>query len=131
MTAQSSIFTAMDTRMATFTPSTPTAYPNVSFTPGVVSWLQVGHLPGKPSRRSIGVNGMNSYPGVYQVMVNCPSGSGPGAANTLADAVANYFPIGSVYGGVRVVSVGCSPAIPSPGWYSIPVSIFYELITSA
>ncbi len=131
MSAQATIFAALDTRMAAFTPATPIAWPNVSFTPGTASRLQVYHLPARASRRSIGLNGQNAYPGVYQVTVSTPDGGGGGAAYELADLVANWFPIGSVYGGVRIVSVSCSPALSSPGWFSVPVSITYELITSA
>ena len=131
MSTNRSIFTALDTRMAAFVPVTPTAWPNATFTPPAVPWLKVSHLPARPVRRSLGVDGQNAYPGIYQVMVNVPAGAGPGDGESMSDLVANHFPLGAVYGGVRIVAVGCSPAISGPDWYSIPVSITYELVTSA
>lgn len=131
MSTDRSIFAALDTRLAAFNPAMPTAFPNVSFTPSNVEWLKVDYLPARPVRRSIGVDGQNAYPGIYQVMVNWPANTGPGLCQSRADAIANHFPLGAVYGGVRIVAVSCGPALSAADWYSIPVSITYELVTSA
>lgn len=132
MSTNRTIFAALDTRLAAFLPAMPTAWPNNVFTPEPgTAWLKVAHLPAAPVRRSIGVDGQNAYPGIYQVMVNFPAGGGPGAAQTRADAIANHFPLGAVYGGARIVAVNCGPAMPSADWFAIPVSVTYELVTSA
>lgn len=132
MSTNRTIFAALDTRLAAFAPAMPTQWPNEAYepTPGT-AWLKVSHIPGAPVRRSIGVDGQNAYPGIFQVMVNYPPGFGPGAAQTRADAIANHFPLGAVYGGARIVAASCGPAPSSAEWYAIPVSITYELVTSA
>jgi hypothetical protein len=131
MSIDRSTFASLDTRMAAFTPVTPTAWPNDGFTPGSVAWLRVSHLPASPVRRSIGTSGQNAYPGIYQVMVNAPAGPGPGAAETLADAVANWFPLGSVYGAVRIAAVSTQFVSSDAAWYQIAVSITYETISAS
>lgn len=132
MSTDRAIFAALDTRLAAFVPAMPTAWPNVNFNPTKgTAWLKVDHLPAQPVRRSIGVNGQNAYPGVFQVMVNWPPGVGAGDAQTRADAIANHFPLGAVYGGVRVAAVRCGPPLSDAEWFSIPVSITYELVTTS
>lgn len=131
MSTDRSIFAALDTRLAAFTPTMPTDHPNEGYTPGTSEWLKVDYLPAGQVRRSIGADGQNVYPGIYQVKVNWPAGQGPGLCQTRADAIANWFPRGAVYGGVRIVSVSCGPASSDASWYSIPVSINYELVTTA
>ena len=132
MSAHRTAFAALDARMAAYAPAISTAWPNRDYTPTLgTDWLRVVHLPAPTVRRSIGADGQNIYTGIYQVTVHAPSGAGPGHAETLADAVANHFPLGAVYGGVRIASVSCAPASQDAGWYRIPVSITYELVTSA
>lgn len=131
MSTHRTIFATLDTRLAMYNPALPTAYPNVNFTPGTTPWLRVGHLPAPVVRRSIGLDGQNVYTGIYQVTAFCPAGSGPGACESLADSIANHFPIGSVYSGVRIAAVSCAPALSDVDWYSIPVSITYESVTTS
>ena len=132
MSAHRTAFAALDTRMAAFTPATPTAWPNREYSPVAgTDWLQVAHLPAPTVRRSIGADGQNAYTGIYQITVNTAPGAGPGHAESLADTVANHFPLGAVFGGVRIAAVSCAPALQDSGWYRIPVSVTYELVTSA
>lgn len=122
-------FAALDTRLAAFTPAMPIAWPNRVFQPETgTPYLKVDHLPAPRVRRSIGMDGRDVYPGVYQVMVCYPAGNDAGAAELRADLVAAHFPIGAAYSGVRIAAVSTAPAIQEPGWFSIPVSITYELI---
>lgn len=130
MSIDRSTFASLDARIAAYLPATPTAWPNVPFTPGAVAWLKVDHMPAPPVRRSIGTSGLNAYPGIYQVLVSVPAGSGPGAAETLADSIANWFPLGSVFGAVRIATVSVHPALSDAAWYSIPVSVTYETVSS-
>lgn len=135
MSVQQPIFATLDGRLAAFTPVMPTAWPNVAFTPGTTAYLKVDHLPAPSVRRSIGADGQNVYTGIYQVVVNYPPNQGPGLAESRADAVANWFPIGSTYTAngvtVRIAAVSCAPAKSEPDWYRVPVSITYEAVTSA
>lgn len=135
MSIQRPVFALLDAQLGTYTPAPPIAWPNVPYTPGTAAWLRVSHLPAPSVRRSIGVDGQNVYTGIYQVTVNAPAGKGPGAAETLADAIANWFPIGSTYTAngvtVRIAAVSCAPALSEPDWYRVPVSITYETVSTS
>ena len=135
MSIQRPIFAALDARLNVYTPAPPIAWPNVGFTPGTVAYLKVSHLPAPSVRRSIGADGQNVYTGIYQVIVNAPAGQGPGAAETMADAIANWFPIGSTYTSsgvtVRIAAVSCLPPTSEPDWYRVPVSITYEAVSTS
>ena len=137
MSIQRSIGAALETRLLAFLPAMPVALPNVSYTPVIgTPYLKADRLPAGSVRRSIGVDGLNVYTGIYQVMVCFPSGPTPGNwggagwCESKADAIANHFPIGAVYASVRIAAVSCAPALSDAAWYSIPVSIAYELVSS-
>lgn len=132
MSAHRSVFAPLDTRMAAYTPALPIAWPNRVYTPTTgVSYLKVDHLPSPTVRRSIGSDGQNVYTGIFQVVGNTPADKGPGEAEILADSIANFFPLGAVYSGVRIAAVSVAPAVTDAPWYRTPVSITYEFVTTA
>ena len=125
---------ALEQRLAAYTPALPIAYPNETYTPNVgVAYLKPSRMPAKTIRNTIGVNGLNEYSGIYQIDVAFPSKGGQGTCESYADGLTAWFPPGLTLtvGTTTVVVTGISQltARTEPDWYTIPLSISYRSIS--
>jgi hypothetical protein len=134
MTVIYDIQAALDTKLATLSPSTPTAWENKTYTPtkGTL-WIRPTNLPGDTEQAGLGDSGEDMTIGVYQVDVFAPAGKGRKVAQQKADAIANLFKRGTdlTYNSrtVRINSVSSGAARNDDGWYHLPVIISYYSFT--
>lgn len=86
---------ALENRLATLSPNLSTAYENVSFTPVAgIAYQRANLLPNTPDNS---IQGAATYfeRGIFQVTACYPTGTGPAAADTQAQAVRNHFKRGT------------------------------------
>jgi hypothetical protein len=132
----STIQSALEKRLQTLSGLPPTEYPNVDFEPpadGSV-WCRSTVMPGTPSIASMGVGGLNYYPGIYQVDVFSPKGKGAGDAETLAESIKALFTRGTTLteDGETILCRLSWLAQPIPEetvWHQ-PVRVMYETYSS-
>lgn len=129
----------IETRLAnwasTRSPALPVAWEGHSFTPPAGIYLQAFMLPANTGSDDL-QGAHRVYRGVYQVSINCPSGSGSGAAGGIADEIAALFPMNLR---LSIVSPAFSVTINSPcsagpgqvgdGRYVVPISFLYRADT--
>lgn len=121
-------------RLASISPSLPTAYDNAVMKESVgTSYQEVNLIPAGVEDPVFGVPGGSSLRrdiGLMQVTLCYPEGAGSGAAEARAEAVRSQFPRGLVLtdGSIRL-RIEKSPVIhqgrPDRGFYRTPVSVFY------
>jgi hypothetical protein len=107
------------------------AWENISFTPDPEApYLKPALLPGEPSQAEIGTNGQNRHPGVYQISVFAPSGTGCATLNALRDALCDHFKRGTqlTYGDITVTVQKAypGPTMQEPGWQQVPITILFR-----
>ena len=127
----STVRRALEKRLATLLPATPSAYENATFTPQAgVAYQRINLLPNTPDNS---IQGAATYfeRGLFQVVACFPSGTGPNAADTQAQAVRNHFKRSSslVESGLTV-NITDTPR-QSPGYidgdrWCVPVSIPWQ-----
>ena len=80
----------LDQHLASMADLPDVAWPNVEFTPDTTKvHLQVSYLPADGALYNMDY--AQETPGVYQVSVAAPIGSGPGTAQDMADGVRSHF----------------------------------------
>jgi len=85
------IETALGQRLAEMTDCPPIAWPNKSFTPSGVPYIEFRHAP--VDRRDEVIGGGFPYQiGLVLMTVVVPSGAFTGTANSIAQDIANRFP---------------------------------------
>ncbi|RLE28261.1 MAG: hypothetical protein DRJ65_00090 [Acidobacteria bacterium] len=90
-------------------------------------WLQTKFMPAGSEGRSLGGNPITRAQGIYHINVFVPSGSGPKAADHLADSIMRHFKSGirpshqSTTVTLRTPSRGSG--ITETDWYQIPVMV--------
>ena len=131
MGVQRDISSALEQRLAAYTPALPVAYPNEIYSPAIGnSYLKAARMPAKTVRNTIGANGLNEYAGIWQMDVAFPSKGGQGLAETYADGLTTWFYPGLTLtqGTTTVVITAISqmPARTEPDWYTIPIVASYR-----
>lgn len=106
------------------------AFPNEAFTPTAgTPWARVHHLWARTAPGTVGVEGYTRRPGVFQVSLHFPFGTGEKAAVTAAQAVVDGFKPGtSLPRGdttVRVQSASLAPGLRDAEWWVVPVSVWW------
>ncbi|WP_024559326.1 phage tail terminator-like protein [Franconibacter pulveris 1160] len=132
------ITTALEAILGTWAESegVPVAWDNIQFEPPTDALYLISHdMPARPY--SIDLAGeCRVYPGVYQVSVVAPAGSGKTQARALALRVAALFPENEEIPGDGFSAWVTSPPAIYPGVpdgvsFTIPVSINYRADISA
>ncbi|WP_353614089.1 phage tail terminator-like protein [Mangrovibacter phragmitis] len=109
----------------------PVAYDNIGFDPPNDALYLISHdMPATPFSIDLAGDAV-VYPGVYQVTVVAPAGTGKSAARRIAEQVCGLFPKnGEIAGDGFTAWVTSPPAIfpgiPDGVSFSIPVSINYR-----
>lgn len=124
---------ALDERLATLTPSWPTAQENALYTPTLgTSYQRVALLPAQTENVEVAGGGVviAREQGIYQVSLYCRADAGAGVAATRADALRAHFQRGTVLSaaGVSVLIVrtpSVAPSMYDGDWYVVPVSVPY------
>ncbi len=112
----------LDQHLASMPDLPDVAWANVEFTPDTTKvHLQVSYLPADGDLYSMDY--AQETPGIYQVSVAAPVGSGPGTAQDTADDVRAHFAGQGKIGDVFIEAVNYGPAQLDDVWYVIPVSI--------
>ena len=112
-------------------PALATAWENDAFTPVTgAPYQRVNLLAADPDNTTQGA-AMFIEQGVFQVVLNYPTGAGSAAAEARAEALRARFKRGTTLSqsGISVHIIrtpAIAPAIQEPGWYSIPVSIRWQ-----
>ena len=114
-------------------PALPIAWENVPFTPPAGAYLRAFLLPANTSSPDLAGAG-RTYRGVYQVSVVAPLNAGPGAADGIADELADLFPLNT-----RLAVTGLTLQVITPVTaaqsaqdatnYTVPVSFQYRADT--
>jgi hypothetical protein len=131
---ETKIRAAFVTRLQTF-PSLPSvAWENISFTPGVVTYLKPSLLPGEPFQAELGEAGQNRHSGIYQISIYAPAGNGVSAINTLRDNLVDFFKRGTLmtYSDitVQIQKAYSGPILQDTDWIHIPITIRYRLLAA-
>jgi hypothetical protein len=119
--------TALESALATVTPSLPTAQENVEFSPTPGSaYQQVTLLRAQPANIEIGPGYFDQ--GIFQVNLFFPKNAGPDPAEAQAEKIRAKFPFGGSLssGGVTVNITGTpevAPARPDGDYFMLPVKV--------
>ncbi|MAH32273.1 MAG: hypothetical protein CMG78_09585 [Marinobacter sp.] len=105
------------------------AWPNRAFKPDSTAYLEFRHSPGDRVDPVL-AGGDPRQTGIFLITVVAPPGKFSGAANTLAQAVADRFPKGlrlTAGSGKVVINAPSSLATPfqGGGYWRQPVRVFY------
>ena len=129
---------AIEARLAAWAaarvPALPVAWENVPFTPTTgATYLQAFLLPATTTGIDLAGAG-RTYRGVYQINVVAPLNAGPGAAEGIADELADLFPLN-----LRVAVTGLTLQVVTPVTaaqgaqdttdFTVPVSFQYRADT--
>lgn len=111
---------------------TPVAFPNINYS-GDAEYFRVDIMPAL--KRGIGVayDSSNRQRGLCQVSCYVREGAGEIKAVTLANQIIAAFPKGTKLTDTITVQIDdpayASPGIATDGWYMIPVTIPYYIIS--
>lgn len=115
-----------------FDSTTPRGYPNAPMTPENAPdslWLNLHNLRGKTNPATLGDEGEDNNPGVFQIDLNYPKGKGTKELVDKADAIATAFPAGRVLTyntqKVTITSTSLDPGRYVGGYYRTSLSITY------
>lgn len=139
MTVMQNIRAALEQQIANVSgiPSTSNrAWENVRFTPTTNSaWVRMALVPTTSRPAVRGPNPQIRHDGVFLVTAHLPEGSGPAAADALADAIRAAFTVdtGLTSGGVtvRFNYAERGVAVLDAPWYIVTVSISWYTFTSS
>jgi hypothetical protein len=121
---------ALETALATVSPSLVTEYENTNFVPPASGAYQRTHLmPSDPVNNTFG-DDQKREQGIFQVLLYYPTGTGPGAATAQAELIKTKFKRGSTFtsAGVTVTisnTPTIAPALFSDDRYVVPIRIRY------
>lgn len=122
---------ALESQLATLAGSVPIAWENKQFAPKLgTAYLRTNLLPATTQNPSFG-GVHNRETGIFQVTPTFPVGAGSAACAAWAETIRNGFARGSTFtsSGVTVKMLrhpSVAPAIQTPDWFAIPVSISYQ-----
>lgn len=119
---------ALESHISNITDVPSVAYENVSFSPTTgQSYIEVQYIPTTRRPTVRGLNPQQRYEGVLRLLCYAPEGSGPAAAETIAENVIEAFEATTkLTHNTTTVSLDYAERergfLDSP-WYFIPVSI--------
>ena len=124
---------ALEKKLASLTPTLPTAGENGTYQPVTgQAYQSIALIPANTVTRDLRGE-VNDKTGIFQITVCYPSAQGPVAARARADLIVAHFAPRSrlTEGDVKVEitndpSIG--PALTPTGWYCLPVRVFYRSI---
>lgn len=110
----------------------PVYWPNISSSVPTGNHYRVDILPA--ATQSIGINNLDRNTGIIQITVYTQDGIGSIIPSRMVDsalsAVPRFTSIPSDSGEIRFDASGSvAPAVTANGWYSVPISFEYSLIT--
>ena len=119
----------LDQHLSTMPGLPDVAWPNVDFTPDTTKpYFRVSYLPADGNIYNMQY--AQETPGVYQVSVAVPVGTGPGVAQNLAGDLYSHFAGQGKIGDVFIESINYGPAQLEDVWYIIPVSINWRYFSN-
>lgn len=123
----------LNTWAAAQTPAIPVAWQNVPFTPPTGRFLRAWIMPAETGSETLD-GAHRRYTGVFQVSVYVAQGTGPGAAETIAEAIAALYPMNDVLDTTAIAVQITAPmsiaqGFNSDGRYVVPVSCRYRADT--
>jgi hypothetical protein len=127
MSALPAVRAALETQLATVSPSIDTAYENVPYVPVTgTPYQQVTLLPATPANLEMGP--AYTEQGIFQVNLFYPKDAGPGDAQARAELIRTKFPFAAslVNGGVTVNIINTTeigPARPEDDRFMVPVKV--------
>ena len=125
---QKEIRAALETHLSSVTGLPQVAYENVPFNPTTgVSYIQVFYIPTSRRPAVRGTSPQQRYEGIFAINCYAPEGSGPAAAETIAENVMTAFEATtSITLNNITVSIDYSEVeqglLDSP-WFMVPVNI--------
>lgn len=131
MTAYSDIRAALEQRVITvtgFPNAANRAWENVRFEPtDGTTWARMTLAPSSSRPAVRGASPQILYEGLFLCDIFAPEGTGPNAAETLADAVRDAFTVDDVLTqgstNVRFRWSERNQGIPDSPWYQVPVTV--------
>ena len=126
------IHAALAARLASITPSLPTAWPNTLFNPDGDPYQEAFIIPARSGARDLKTGAI--YSGIYQVNICYPADTGVDDAEARAKLVCDYFspssaPIDYGTGVLRIVRAPYWTDVEMrPGFYCLAVTIEFEAI---
>ena len=114
-------------------PEIPIAWQNVPFTPPTTRFLRAWILPAETGSETLD-GAHRRYVGVFEVDVSVPQGSGPAAAEALAESIASLYPAYDILDTTAIAVQIVSPmsivqGFNSDGRYVVPVWCRYRADT--
>lgn len=119
---------ALDSRLASYTPTLAIAWENAGYTPTAgTPWVQVQLYPKRPTPLGFGTGAPVRWTGTYRVTLMFPIDEGPGPAIDLAESLLAHFPRG-----MALTSDGVDVILEQPGlgagmvrnaWYQLPLIV--------
>ena len=92
-------------------------------------WLQTHNLRSQSFPVTLGDQGEDHHPGIFQIDLNVLSGTGTGIVLEKADAIASFFTAGKIFvyntQKVRVLSTSLGPGRYVGGYYRVSLDINY------
>nr|CAK6596645.1 tail terminator [Klebsiella phage vB_Kpn_K21lambda1] len=106
----------------------PTAYENQAFSkPDDAPWAALWYVPADTQPVTAGSRGQDEVVGFLQIDLNYPLNKGTGDTRTMADKIADHFPVGHplVYNGfvVKPTYVHRGQGREVDGWWRTPITI--------
>lgn len=133
----SDIRALLEARLSTWaksqSPSIPIAWQNVPFTPPTGRFMRAWIMPAETGSETLD-GAHRRYVGVFQVNVVVPQGTGPAAAEALAESIAALYPMNDLLSmtglDLMIVSpMSIAQGFNSDGRYVVPVSCRYRADT--
>lgn len=113
------------------TPARQVAWPNVSFTPPAVAYIEVVHFPNRPQRVFLRGSDPHFRQGILQLTVRAPLNEGAASATRIVGEVAQHFPADlALYSEGLKVKVQAAPRIwpadkTDTSW-NVQIDVSYE-----
>lgn len=123
----------LKTWAAAESPAIPVAWQNVALTPPATRYLRAFVLPAETGSQTLD-GSHRRYTGVWQVNVVVPIGTGPGAAEAIAQEIADLYPMNDLLSmtglDLYITSpMSIHPAIQDSDRFTVPVSCRYRADT--
>ena len=99
--------------------------------PSTGCWYELHFLPGIPSQLELGKNGMNAWPGVFQINVCVvktirtitPQFGVEDYVSNAYESIAEVMKRGVIKDRVHITGIGITSAIDNGDYYSVPITV--------
>ena len=104
------------------------AWENTTFVPTTgTPWLSLRYTPLRRFPAVRGINPQQRYEGLFSMELKYPEGSGPSAADDMADSILEHFEATSTISGsgfnITVETSDRGQGTDDSPWYSVPITI--------